>query len=144
MTAVKMTLQSGGILLVPPGCCHSSCRPGRRSFSDASWPHLSHSSVLPRELCSISINPLSDPATGVRFWSVRPIAPATMCKAFVGNTEVHRTKVIPMTLSPVWDEAFFISPETSTEDATADADGTGVRFEIWDHDLHGEGDYLGA
>ena len=63
---------------------------------------------------------------------------------FVGNTEVHRTKVIPMTLSPVWDEAFFISPESPTKDAAAHADGSGVRFEIWDHDLHGEGDYLGA
>ncbi len=81
---------------------------------------------------------------GVRLVSVRFIALVTTRKVFVGNTEVHRTKVIPMTLSPVWDEAFFISPETSTKDATADAGCNGVRFEIWDHDLHGEGDYLGA
>eukprot|EP00903_Cladosiphon_okamuranus_P006046 g5963.t1 len=63
-------------------------------------------------------------------------------KVFVGDMEVHRTKVIPMTLSPTWDETFFISPETRDRDeATNDCS---VRFEIWDHDLHGGGDYLGA
>lgn len=54
-----------------------------------------------------------------------------------------------MTLSPVWDETFFISPQMaapvgeSGPSAVAEA-GDGVRFEIWDHDLHGDGDYLGA
>ncbi|CAN0264430.1 unnamed protein product, partial [Hapterophycus canaliculatus] len=67
---------------------------------------------------------------------------------FVGDVEVHRTKVIPMTLSPVWDETFLISPQTTASvgdfKPSADAEGgVGVRFEIWDHDLHGEGDYLG-
>lgn len=60
----------------------------------------------------------------------------------MGGVEVHRTKVIPMTLSPVWDETFFVLPETrDREDAS---DGRSVRFEIWDHDMHGGGDYLGA
>lgn len=49
-----------------------------------------------------------------------------------------------MTLSPVWDETFFILPETCDEDEDPGADGGGVRFEIWDHDMHGGGDYLGA
>ncbi|CAM9833331.1 unnamed protein product [Ectocarpus fasciculatus] len=68
-------------------------------------------------------------------------------KVFFRNAEVHRTKVIPMTLSPVWDETFFLSPETpgggdaNTRDLNADGDG--IRFEMWDHDLHGQGDYLG-
>lgn len=53
-----------------------------------------------------------------------------------------------MTLSPVWDETFIISPQAtapvgdSTPSATAER-SVGVRFELWDHDLHGEGDYLG-
>lgn len=62
----------------------------------------------------------------------------------MGGVEVHRTKVIPMTLSPVWDETFFVSPAIPGKDEGAGADSRGVRFEIWDHDLHGEGDYLGA
>lgn len=53
-----------------------------------------------------------------------------------------------MTLSPVWDETFFLSPETPRgRDASArgtGADGDGIRFEMWDHDLHGQGDYLGT
>ncbi|CAM9535261.1 unnamed protein product [Ectocarpus sp. 12 AP-2014] len=68
-------------------------------------------------------------------------------KVFVRNAEVHRTKVIPMTLSPVWDETFFLSLETTgggdTNAPGLNADGDGIRFEIWDHDLHGQGDYLG-
>ena len=65
-------------------------------------------------------------------------------KVFVGDVEVHRTKVIPMTLSPVWNETFFVSPETREQDETVGAGGRSVRFEIWDHDMHGAGDYLGA
>lgn len=71
-------------------------------------------------------------------------------KVIVGNVEVYRTKVIPMTLSPVWNESFFVSPKArssvadSADPADADSDAGGVRFEIWDHDLHGKGDYLGT
>ncbi|CAM9314056.1 unnamed protein product [Pylaiella littoralis] len=70
-------------------------------------------------------------------------------KVIVGDAEVHRTKVVAMTLSPVWDETFFLSPEARSRGAASagpadpDSDTGGVRFEIWDHDFHGKGDYLG-
>lgn len=62
----------------------------------------------------------------------------------MGDVEVYRTKVIPMTLSPVWDETFFISPEIPGTDEATGVSCRSVRFEIWDHDMHGAGDYLGA
>ncbi|CAN0188560.1 unnamed protein product [Scytosiphon promiscuus] len=69
-------------------------------------------------------------------------------KIIVGGIEVQRTKVIPMTLSPMWDETFLISPQITAPigdpNPSAGAEGgDGVRLELWDHDLHGEGDYLG-
>lgn len=59
---------------------------------------------------------------------------------FVGDAEACRTKVIPMTLSPSWDETFNLSL-----DAGGGVDGGGgLRFELWDHNVHGDGDYLGT
>lgn len=56
-----------------------------------------------------------------------------------------------MTLSPVWNETFVFSPgerENGCDGGGGDGiDGSnqwGVLFEIWDHDAHGGGDYLGG
>lgn len=86
------------------------------------------------------------------FGCLRPVRSSCSLpqKVIVGDAEVHRTKVVAMTLSPVWDETFFLSPEARSRGAASagpadpDSDTGGVRFEIWDHDFHGKGDYLGT
>lgn len=65
-------------------------------------------------------------------------------KVFVGNDEVHRTKVVPMALSPIWDDTFIVSYGTREQEGDRDRFSQGLCFEIWDHDTLGAGDYLGA
>ena len=62
-------------------------------------------------------------------------------KVFIGDAEACRTKVMPMTLSPVWDETFVLSLGTG---GGGIGGGGGLCFELWDHNVHGDGDYLGT
>lgn len=94
-------------------------------------------------------------------------------QVFVGSDEVCRTKVIPMTLFPVWDETFLVfapgkgggvssgqsggggggdtlNPQGGRGDGGEAGMGGaavevpwGMRFEVWDYDAHGGNDYLG-
>lgn len=54
-----------------------------------------------------------------------------------------------MTLSPFWGETFVFPPGSGATNGSEHSlvkNGNlaeGVRFEVWDHDFHGEGDYLG-
>lgn len=90
-----------------------------------------------------------------RFLFLRFFLPLN-AKVFVGNVEVHRTRVIPMTLCLVWAETFIVSPPPPPPDGGASGEGVeggegrgglpipwGLRLEVWDHDIHGTGDFLG-
>ncbi|CAM9878830.1 unnamed protein product, partial [Choristocarpus tenellus] len=59
-------------------------------------------------------------------------------QVFLDNKEIKKTKVIPMTLFPIWDEAYTLPGPVGK------GPREGLRFEIWDHDAYGSGDFLGA
>ncbi|CAN0279928.1 unnamed protein product, partial [Discosporangium mesarthrocarpum] len=61
-------------------------------------------------------------------------------KVFMDGEEVQRTKVIPMTLSPVWDETFDLP---GPKGVNGGGETRGLRLEIWDHDAYGPGEHLG-
>lgn len=64
-------------------------------------------------------------------------------KVFVGDAEACHTKVMPMTLSPVWDETFVLSLNSGGNGVDGGG-GSGLRLELWDHSVHGDGEYLGT
>ncbi|GBG28450.1 Synaptotagmin-C [Hondaea fermentalgiana] len=103
--------------------------PELRDYAPYNNSYLAIHVVAARDLIGADANGLSDPYVTVE-WSGQRL----------------RTRVVPETLNPVWDEVLYFQIHSFDENVTSDelAEDPFVRITLWDADLTGSSDLLGT